>query len=170
MGTVDYKKVVCLLIAEGYVTVDEVKAIAEKIEPVGKVKDGPSWDAAKSLMGELKELIIANGHKPFSETQAALGSLEKLIRIDQHTEQEVREVMFFAMSDDFWSSVILSPANLRKHYDKIVAKKERLAKVAKPVAVVRTADRTYLAEMEQVAKEAKPMPKGFKDALKKGKQ
>lgn len=128
----DYKKVICLLISEGYVTIDEVKAIAEKLEPVSP-KEGPTWDSAKSLMSELKELIIQNGNKPFTDTQANLASLEKLIRIDKHTEEECRKVLYFAMSDDFWSGVILSPANFRKHYDKIVVKMNRVGKVAKPV-------------------------------------
>lgn len=168
--TTDYKKLVCQLIAEGYVTLEEVKAVGEKIKPVGKVKEGPSWDSAKLLMSELKQLIIANGHKPFSETQENLASLEKLIRIDKHTEAEVREVMFFAMSDDFWSSVILSPANLRKHYEKIVAKQVRLGKVKPPVVVVSPPATEFLDKMAKATEESKPMPKGFKEALKKGKK
>lgn len=167
--TTDYKKLVCQLIAEGYVTLEEVKAVGEKIKPAGKIKEGPTWDSAKLLMSELKQFIIANGHKPFSETQENLASLEKLIRIDKHTEAEVREVMLFAMGDDFWSSVILSPANLRKHYEKIVAKQVRLGKQKPPVAVVRQPDTELFDKMAKALEEARPMPKNFKDVFKKDK-
>ena len=81
-----------------------------------------------------------------------------------------REVMFFAMSDDFWSSVILSPANLRKHYEKIVAKQVRLGKVKPPVVVVSPPATEFLDKMAKATEESKPMPKGFKEALKKGKK
>lgn len=165
----DYKKILCLLISEGYVSMEIVKDVANKVEPV-LIKEGPTWDSAKTLMKELKELIIQNGNKPFSETQANLASLEKLVRIDKHTEDECRKVMYFAMSDDFWSGVILSPANFRKHYDKIVVKMNRVGKTEKKdeqssQQLARQASEEWAKKMEQVRKEAEnaTFPEGLRE-------
>jgi hypothetical protein len=42
-----------------------------------------------------------------------------MLRLDGRTEDEVEAAMRWAQADDFWSSNILSPDKLRKHYDRM---------------------------------------------------
>lgn len=48
--------------------------------------------------------------------------MEKLMRIDRRTEQEVSSVIAWSQADSFWQNNILSPDKLRKHFDKLELK------------------------------------------------
>ena len=65
--------------------------------------------------------------------------------------------------DEFWLTNIRSPEKLRKHYDTMYAKMTKTMPVA-PKLVQPTKD--WEKEMEERAKVAVPMPKGFKEMLK----
>lgn len=94
--------------------------------------------------------------------------MDKLLRRDNHTEDEVAEMITWCQSHDFWTSVIRSPENLRKHFDTMCAQRDRDARRPKESIVqVKSVDNDYLAEIERRNKESVPMPKGFKDALRK---
>jgi len=43
--------------------------------------------------------------------------------VDKHSDKEIREFYSWVAKDEFWQRVCLSPDNLRKHWDKIAAKK-----------------------------------------------
>jgi len=43
--------------------------------------------------------------------------------VDKHSDKEIRELYSWVAKDEFWHRVCLSPDNLRKHWDKIAAKK-----------------------------------------------
>ncbi len=48
--------------------------------------------------------------------------IRKIINIDKRTYQEISDLFMWVNRDDFWSSNILSPAKLRKQWDKIYMK------------------------------------------------
>jgi len=45
--------------------------------------------------------------------------IDKMIRIDKRSEQDIKDVLNFATNDSFWQSNILSTAKLRKHFDRL---------------------------------------------------
>lgn len=53
-------------------------------------------------------------------------SLQKLNARDQKSWAKIREVIDWAMEDSFWPRVILSPDNLRKHFERMEVQKEPL--------------------------------------------
>ena len=57
--------------------------------------------------------------------QAWAREMDKMVRLDGLTEEEVRAVMKFALEDDFWSINIRSAASLRKHGADLLARVSR---------------------------------------------
>jgi len=45
--------------------------------------------------------------------------IDRMIRIDNRTPEEIKKIIDWLPHDEFWSTVVLSPANLRKNYDKL---------------------------------------------------
>jgi len=45
---------------------------------------------------------------------------DKILRIDKREVEEIKKIIKWCQEDDFWCKNILSPTNLRKHYDKFV--------------------------------------------------
>lgn len=45
--------------------------------------------------------------------------IDKMVRIDKRSEQDIKDVLNFATNDSFWQSNILSTAKLRKHFDRL---------------------------------------------------
>ena len=59
--------------------------------------------------------------------------IDKLIRIDKRTPDEIRNLITWAQNHSFWRSNILSPATLRKQWDRLtLQQKEDFAKGKKP--------------------------------------
>jgi hypothetical protein len=54
--------------------------------------------------------------------------IRKIINIDKRTYQEIKELFQWVNRDDFWSANILSPATLRRQWDKIYMKANRVNK------------------------------------------
>jgi len=52
-------------------------------------------------------------------------TIDKMIRLDKRTPEEIREVINFAITDEFWSTNILSASSLRKQFDRLTAQKNR---------------------------------------------
>ena len=48
--------------------------------------------------------------------------LNRLIRLDKHTEEEIRQVILFSQKDPFWQTNILSAHALREQYDRLYLK------------------------------------------------
>ena len=138
MVIVDYKKVLCALIDDGLLTIEQVRNAVDRCKE--SVKQGESWETAKGLLKYLNDGIVANGKRPFRNNESALAVFEKMIRIDKRTEQECREMMDWCVSHDFWSTVILSPEKFRKHYDTMMAQRVRDGQ-AKPKPVEQTGAR-----------------------------
>jgi len=170
MATVDYRKVLCLLIEEGLVTLEQVAEAKEAVKNLKapSVKGQPTWVAGERLLKEMVQCIKDNGKNPPRVNDTAVAVLEKMIRIDKRDEAHASELLKWCMGHDFWSTVILSPEKFRKHYDAMVGQRERDAKVNKPATVITTprSDK-WERVIEERRKESVPMPKGFKDGLMK---
>jgi hypothetical protein len=170
----DYRKALCILIDEGFVTTDQVKQAVSKAKKLQykEGQDSATWKSAHTLAVELRELCVANGYKAFSINKSSMSDIEYLLRVTNHTEEEVRGVIEWATSDTFWSPVILNTTQLRKHFDQLFIRRNRTS-VQQPVVdrseEVRKSMENFEKKLEQRRAEAVPMPRGFKDVLKKGK-
>jgi hypothetical protein len=173
----DYRKAICFLIEDGYITEEQAREAVTKVRAISpdKGKDSESWTVARRLVKELRKAIVANGKKPFRENDTVAACFEKMVRLDKRTEEEALVLIEWCASHDFWSTVILSPEKFRKHYETMLAQRERDNK--KPV------DRTEVVyqqiedyenrRAEELARrraESVPMPAGFKDVLKGGRK
>lgn len=78
----------------------------------------------------LYELILKNNPKAKKPNiQKWADVINKIMRIDERSEEDIRKVIKYSQSDDFWLSVILSPTNLRKNFDKLYLKANKKAPV-----------------------------------------
>jgi hypothetical protein len=69
------------------------------------------------LVSLLQRHVIENGSNPFIENKAAFASVDRLIRIDKRSPEQVRTIIEWSQQHDFWVNIIHSPANLRKQFD-----------------------------------------------------
>ena len=168
MTETDYKKVICMLVNDGLITYKDVAERVGRIavDPTDTKYQTETYEIARRLIVVFNEKLLANGKKACAINVTNLGALERLLRLDKRTEDEVREMIEWCQADEFWHSVILSTNKLRKHYDTMLAQKSRAPK--KPEAQVTGV--VYRAfDFEQMAKaneESVPMPAGFKKGLK----
>lgn len=173
MTDIDYKQVICLLVNDGLVTVDQVMSCVDRITVVeGDKYDTPTWMAARRIIKVFNERLKANAKKPSIVNISSLSSIEKLIRIDKHTEEEIIEMIDWCQADEFWHTVILSTTKLRKHFETMKIRKEQGAQRTKVAPVARPeikyVDDEWHAEMERRRKESVPPPFKLKDSLKDG--
>ena len=94
-------------------------------------KDSVPYRAASYLLAKIKE------NKPdFKDPnlQKWADDMRKLMEIDKRDVHEVAKVIDWVSQDDFWSTVILSPANLRKKWDQITLRMMKSHPVKKIVA------------------------------------
>ena len=54
--------------------------------------------------------------------------IRKMRTIDKRNSNEILGAILFSQQDDFWQSVILSAAKVRKHFDKLLAQYQRTSK------------------------------------------
>ena len=168
----DYRQIICIMIDEGFITCDQakhaVKVFKDRLQE--SVKQGESWDVARRLITYMNSLIIQNGKKPFRVNDSSLAVFEKLYRIDKHREEEIMEMITWCQSHDFWSTVVLSPEKVRKNWYQMEVQRTRDG--LKPLATetyvpVKPIDTEYMKEVERRRNESVPMPKGFKEALRR---
>lgn len=114
-------------------------------------------DDVVRLSGLLGELILKNNPKHTglsngkhdATVRSWCDPIDKLIRLDKQTTEDVEQVIRFAQSDAFWSSNILSGSTLRRQYNKLAAK----ALKASPPAATPQRDREteqQLAELRRM--------------------
>jgi hypothetical protein len=87
---------------------------------------------AERLCNLLAELIVLNGSKRPQVTDKWISEMERLIRLDERTPQQVENCIKWSQSHGFWRTVILSPNKLRAKYDqmRLQAEAERKNKSA----------------------------------------
>jgi hypothetical protein len=88
------------------------------------------------LCNLLADLMVENGVKRPTISGKWIGDIDKLIRIDEKTVEQVEAAIRWSQADSFWSSNIHSPAALRKQYEKMRLQAQR-NKSSKGVDVVR---------------------------------
>jgi hypothetical protein len=88
------------------------------------------------LCNLLADLMVSNGVKRPTISGKWVGDIDKLIRIDEKTVEQVEAAIRWSQADSFWSSNIHSPAALRKQYEKMRLQAQR-SKSSKGVDVVR---------------------------------
>jgi hypothetical protein len=88
------------------------------------------------LCNLLADLMVSNGVKRPTISGKWIGDIDKLIRIDEKTVEQVEAAIRWSQADSFWSSNIHSPAALRKQYEKMRLQAQR-SKSSKGVDVVR---------------------------------
>jgi hypothetical protein len=88
------------------------------------------------LCNLLADLMVGNGVKRPTISGKWIGDIDKLIRIDEKTVEQVEAAIRWSQADSFWSSNIHSPAALRKQYEKMRLQAQR-NKSSKGVDVVR---------------------------------
>ena len=88
------------------------------------------------LCNLLADLMVSNGVKRPTVSGKWISDIDKLIRIDEKTVEQIEAAIRWSQSDSFWSSNIHSPAALRKQYEKMRLQAQR-SKGSKGVDVVR---------------------------------
>ncbi len=88
------------------------------------------------LCNLLADLMVGNGVKRPTISGKWIADIDKLIRIDEKTVEQVEAAIRWSQADSFWSSNIHSPAALRKQYEKMRLQAQR-NKTSKGVDVVR---------------------------------
>lgn len=88
---------------------------------------------AQKLCDLLAQKMIANGCKPPNVTRRWIDDMDKLMRIDLHSAEEVEAVINWCQQDSFWRSNILSPAKLRAKFDALKLRMPTPEPVQEPV-------------------------------------
>jgi len=165
-----YKEVLCLLIQEGRVTVEEVEEMKKFVNArtVARTKQTETWAQARTLCERLNEGIVANSHRPFVMNDTNVSAMEKLLRIDKVPVPNVEEMMTWCIGHDFWGTVIFSPIKFRKHYHTMLAQRQRDGEtiVVKDTGPrIPVIDKAFLEKKRQEHEESIAMPKDFKRVL-----
>lgn len=80
---------------------------------------------AEELAEFLKEQILRNYpnrkiDKNYKQNWST--DIDRAIRLDGRTPEQLKNAIIFSSNDNFWKQQILSGANLRKHYDRLEAR------------------------------------------------
>lgn len=71
------------------------------------------------LADYLADWIVQNGNRKPNVTKTWLQAIDRLIRIDGYTPDEIRQVIDWSQRDEFWQDNILSAGKLRKQFDQL---------------------------------------------------
>ena len=73
-----------------------------------------------NLCSQLADWIVHNGGRNPNITHTWLNDMDKLIRLDHATPQQIETIIDWCQQDTFWHTNILSPNKLRKQWDRLV--------------------------------------------------
>ena len=115
------------------------QTVPARVTPAPKRVVSPDAESLSDLLrAGIEQAATDRGHKLRSHSRAAWAKdMDKLLRIDGFTVDEVRLVIEFALADDFWSSVIQSPSGIRKHWNKLALKAQKEQQQADPFDAAR---------------------------------
>jgi len=80
----------------------------------------------------LADCIERNGFKRPTVTKEWLKVIDRMIRIDQRTSEQIQGAILWATQDDFWSMNVRSPQKLREHFDRLRLEASRKQKQSEP--------------------------------------
>lgn len=91
----------------------------EVLKDLSKINE-PIFSPETIVLGEFfADSLESIGCKRPTITKAWLTDLDKMIRLDQHTPEQIRAAITWAHADDFWAGNILSPKSLRAKYEQL---------------------------------------------------
>jgi len=108
--------------------------------------------------------LLKNNNPSIKEPnlEAWAKELDRMIRIDKRDSQEIRHLMTWATADPFWHKNILSPANLRKHFDRLLLestqKRSEPFKGRNATYTPPTPEQAQEEDLKREIKPAEPMP------------
>jgi hypothetical protein len=174
MTEVDYREVICLLVRDGLVTSEQI------MERVGRLSNDqdekyhtPTWETSRRIITVFNEKLKANSKKAVVVNITSLSSIEKLLRLDKHTEEEILEMIDWATSDEFWHRVILSTGKLRKHYETMNIqrssgnRKVYINNIEPPRPQPKPIDADWVAELNRRNEESVPPPVNVMEEFKR---
>jgi hypothetical protein len=86
----------------------------------------PKWsDEVEALTQTLAKKVSENTRRPVNVTDAWRTSIDRIIRLDGYTADEVDQVIRWATADEFWRANILSAEKLRKRLPQLRLQMER---------------------------------------------
>src|SRR5699024_7231329 len=71
------------------------------------------------LSQHLADWVIRNGHRKPTVGKTWLQAIDRLIRIDEYTPDQIRQVIDWSQQDEFWQGNIMSAPKLRKQFDQL---------------------------------------------------
>lgn len=121
----------------------EIRGLLEKpkkkeVEPKKKFeKDSEEYSLAEYFVQNLcvlndvfnKKFIKMSYNQQVNHIQKWAQDIDKLMRIDGQKYGDIKMVIDWIYNDPFWSTVVLSTANLRKNFPKLYPKAERKFRV-----------------------------------------
>ena len=130
------------------ITSSEVGTSDKAKKPITQSGQEARLEAVRPLAELLAQRILENN--PKSElrdeklrgrrTKAWIIDLEKMVRLDGWTNEEIRQLVEFSQCDQFWRTNILSAGKLREKRDQLKLKMEQQKKGAMSRAEQRTAN------------------------------
>jgi len=127
---------------EGVPMFNDTPIIHPDPEPDPSSEESSTLLVARYLCDQLHARMLANNPKSRARiTEAWVSDMEKIIRIDGRDQVSVLGVIDWCQSDDFWKTNILSPATLRKQYDKLTLRMN-----SRPRATSKEAERKKFLE------------------------
>jgi hypothetical protein len=79
----------------------------------------PTMVEAWALANLLADLIEGNGSKRPSVTSAWVTAIDRMLRLDGRTPEQVENCIRWCQADEFWRANILSAPKLRQQYDRL---------------------------------------------------
>ena len=160
---VDYYKVLCRLVDQGFLTVEDVRLAVREVKAEAH---SDTLEESKRLCDLLNSGICNNGWVPFIVNDSTIATMDEIVA-EGHAPELIEKVITWAVNDDFWSMNVLNPAQLHKHFQTLVARAEKASK-AMEIASAPRPPQTYLADLERVRAEsvAKPADIDLRAALR----
>ena len=132
---------------------------------------------AKELCVELNGHIEGNGYAPFKVNKTSIQAMERIMRLDKKSVEEIREMMQWCQTHEFWLHNIRSPEKLRKHFETMLGQRRRDKRsTAERREVVQREEQKAIESMvrtaeltKKFAEEAVPMPADVRKAMRRGK-
>ncbi|MGQ4223632.1 hypothetical protein [Enterococcus mundtii] len=90
-----------------------------------KTREYADDDPNKKLAILLLKLIRKNQNIKEPDLDKWANTIRLTIESDKRTGKEVQDMIVWATSHEFWSTVVQSPTSLRKHFDKMTAQKDK---------------------------------------------
>jgi hypothetical protein len=100
----------------------DVILVPDKPIPIKKTDEPKAFPAEAVELAELLKAQILNNNAKARIPQNITGwadEMDKLMRIDNRTQDEIRSVILFCQKDPFWLANILSANKLREKYDQL---------------------------------------------------